>query len=155
MSDLSLSSVCDTGYHERCSLRDCECGCHMPPKIIEELTIQADSNRPGRPMEAPIKTFYVTFGQQYSREPHPMVTWAHPDGWLEIQVEKTVAYREAERAREIALSHLGRYWSGIYDFESLNDGYYPKGCLARIHRDSTIEVFQEFRPTQEEIHRDR
>lgn len=70
--------------------------------------------------------FYVTFGQRYSRERHPSLPAAHPDGWV------VVVAPNMDAARHYAHLRLGSHWSGIYDAEDHNPDLYPLGELARI-----------------------
>ena len=55
-------------------------------------------------------TFYVTFGQQYPREPHPTFGKAHRDGWVEIEADDEMAARKGCRglARFGLVVHLPR-----------------------------------------------
>ena len=73
-----------------------------------------------------MKEYYVTFGQQYRTKPHPLVKYAHPDGWL------TVIARDMTTAREKAFAELGPDWSFIYETEKFDGGYFPMGELHRI-----------------------
>lgn len=103
----------------------------------------------------------VTFGEQYRRDPHPRVTWAHPDGWLEVVVE---ADDDAARiAREFTFDYLGIHWAFDYTPESWANNnprtieeWYPLGVLARVTLDArgiprSIAVFREFRQTMAEV----
>ena len=73
--------------------------------------------------------YYVTFGQQYPREPHPTFAKAHRDGWVEIEAPDEIT------ARRIAVGWFDRAWAFIY---SESDPWrpkldmYPLGCLHRI-----------------------
>lgn len=73
-----------------------------------------------------MKTYCVTFGQQYKNEPHPKVRYAHPDGWLAIEAENM------NEARKKAFDHLGPAWSFIYLEDQLDKSYFPAGELHRI-----------------------
>lgn len=71
------------------------------------------------------KRFFVTFGQRYSRERHPVFRRAHPDGWLMIKAGSE------DEAREIAFSAIGDAWSMSYteaQFRKIRH-HYPKGEL--------------------------
>lgn len=110
----------------------------------------------------------VTFGQQYAREAHPRVTWAHPNGWLEIEVEGVDdEARAAAIARELAFDTLGIAWAFDYTppqwrkevmeawgGHALTD-WYPLGCLARVTIDgrghTSWAVFHEFAQTMAEV----
>lgn len=80
-----------------------------------------------------LQKFYVTFGVQYSHEPHPYWDGADPDGWL------TVLAPDEEAARLRVRSFIGLKWSMMYDslnFDETEDRkYFPKGELARISTD--------------------
>jgi hypothetical protein len=72
--------------------------------------------------------FYLTFGVQYRREPHPLWKGADPDGWVKIMA------RDEPEARHVAGLYFGKHWSmlypGQYFPEALNKAkYYPKGEL--------------------------
>lgn len=70
--------------------------------------------------------FYVTFGSQYSYQPHPRFAIAHPDGWL------TIVARGEEEARALAFDQLGERYSFIYgEDDKPTLGMYPRGELAR------------------------
>ena len=47
-------------------------------------------------------TIYVTFGQKYARETHPVDGRAHPDGWFEYVAD---TYAEASVAARRHLLH--------------------------------------------------
>jgi len=72
--------------------------------------------------------FFVTFGQKYRTQPHPLQNYPHADGWLLVKgVDMT-------EARAKTFQELGQFWSNIYseaDFKK-NKHYYPKGELHRI-----------------------
>lgn len=105
----------------------------------------------------------VTFGSQYAREAHPRVAWAHPDGWLEIEVvgHDDDPARAADIAREFTFDTLGLAWSFDYtpaqwerDAEHTRASWYPLGVLARVTLDegrATWVVFREFRQTMAEV----
>lgn len=67
--------------------------------------------------------FFVTFGGQYSREPHPRFGAADPDGWFEIEAPDYMA------ARELAVRDLGTAWCWLYDEDSFEPHYFPRGRL--------------------------
>ncbi len=71
-------------------------------------------------------TWYVTFGQQYPREPHPVLEVAHRDGWVEIEAPTW------EEARARTTIELGSAWSAMYEDDDFDRSYYPLGCLARF-----------------------
>lgn len=72
--------------------------------------------------------FRVTFGQRYSREKHPTLPAATPDGWL------TIIAPSYEAARVALIEAHGTRWSNLYPAEERNDDprYYPRGEIARI-----------------------
>ncbi len=73
--------------------------------------------------------FFVTFGQQYAKEPHPSFPSAHPDGWVVVEAP------DWDSARGIIVEELGIHWSGLYGKEYfMTDAsrLYPKGELGRI-----------------------
>lgn len=77
--------------------------------------------------------YRVTFGQQYGRDDHPRLTHiAHPDGWL------TIVADDLNRAREITVAMVGRFWSNIYDPANPHDAdtewdvLFPRGELLRV-----------------------
>ena len=72
--------------------------------------------------------FYVTFGVQYAREPHPVNAGFHPDGVLEIGA------KDIETARSLAFSLLGRKWSMIHREDEMEDSwhFYPRGITHRL-----------------------
>lgn len=75
-----------------------------------------------------MKKFYVTFGQKYRREAHPLQPWVHPDGWLLVCAD------DEDTARAAAVSCVGQFFSNIYthaEFKGDRD-LYPKGELNRI-----------------------
>lgn len=75
--------------------------------------------------EGAVSAFYVTFGQQYHREPHPKLDQAHPDGWV------TILARDEAEARDEAFHWLGRAWSFMYD-EQPDPALFPRGELFRV-----------------------
>lgn len=72
--------------------------------------------------------YYVTFGQQYRKEPHPKVKYADPDGYVLINAEN---YNEA---RQKAFKHLGVHWAFIYSEEEFKKSkhWFPLGVLHEI-----------------------
>ena len=69
-----------------------------------------------------MKTCYVTFGQKYRTEPHPIDERAHPDGWFEFVAE---TYDEDEKLGLAAFAFT-------YSDDTHESHWYPQGCLARI-----------------------
>jgi hypothetical protein len=72
--------------------------------------------------------FFVTFGQKYRSQAHPLQSYPHPDGWLSVQAS------DINEARAKTFQELGQFWSMIYTKEEFkeNKHYYPKGELHRI-----------------------
>jgi hypothetical protein len=105
----------------------------------------------------------VTFGDQYRRDAHPRVSWAHPDGWFEIEVVGIARDEDAAAiAREFAFDTLGCHWAFDYTplaweqdnvsrvtGQSERDRWYPLGVLARAtltaDGHASWAVFREFR----------
>jgi hypothetical protein len=76
-----------------------------------------------------MQEFFVTFGQRYAQEPHPVLADAHPDGWLVIEAESW------DEARAAVATALGTSWSNLYektDFMQDAARLYPRGEIARI-----------------------
>lgn len=69
--------------------------------------------------------FYVTFGMQYPREPHPVWPGAHHDGYVVIVAP------DERTARGAAFAAFGQHWSMIYEHEP-DPGYFPLGELTRL-----------------------
>lgn len=73
--------------------------------------------------------FYVTFGQKYQQEPHPVASWAHPDGYCRITAP------DYEKAQKTAFAALGEYWAFMYPEKHFDDrvkSIYPRGELQHI-----------------------
>jgi hypothetical protein len=82
-------------------------------------------------------TFYVTFGQKYRREEHPLWPLAHPDGWLEVEAPSE------KDARLLLHKALGKYWGFIYtNLESLTPSYYPRHCIGTLSKHGGLESCQ-------------
>lgn len=76
-----------------------------------------------------MQEFFVTFGQQYAQEPHPVLAEAHPDGWLVVEAESW------EEARAVIVKAFDTRWSNLYekaDFMQDAARLYPRGEIARI-----------------------
>lgn len=87
-----------------------------------------------------MKEFYVTFGDQYRREPHVSFQNAHPDGYVQIDAPDEVT------ARRVAFGIFDTQWSMLYTFDEFwKDGtadverWYPLGRLGYIICDMEIE----------------
>ncbi len=85
-----------------------------------------------------MKTYYVTFGQQYAREFHPLedegtVSVIHPDGFAVVEANSL------DDARKLAFKTLGVLWAFIYAAGAFHPALYPMGELFRIHQDGTVQ----------------
>ena len=83
-------------------------------------------------------TCYITFGQKYGREAHPVDDRAHPDGWFEFEAD---TYAEALIAAQAYLMGSDGYGSQVplyaFDYDTPPGGsraamWYPRGCLNRF-----------------------
>lgn len=77
--------------------------------------------------------FFITFGVQYSRVPHPTFPLAHPDGWVVIEAP------DEEAAREHAYARLGQRWAFIYTADTFDTSWHPLGELARFAAEAPSE----------------
>lgn len=74
-----------------------------------------------------VEEFFVTFGSQYPREPHPTWELAHTDGWVRVVAPSY------DLARAAVVAWLGRAWSNIYDDAAdLGPEWFPRGELAVV-----------------------
>lgn len=76
-----------------------------------------------------MKEFFVTFGQKYRQDPHPLMPEAHPDGYFVVEAE------DMGQARDKVVESLGQAWAFIYseeEFKMNGISLHPKGELARI-----------------------
>lgn len=69
--------------------------------------------------------YYITFGDQYRRETHPLAEWAHPDGYLVIEAT------DYSTARQCAFELLGGQFAFMYE-ERPSADWFPLGALKRI-----------------------
>lgn len=84
----------------------------------------------------PDRQFYVTFGQQYRRDPHPTYTEAHPDRWVRVDLTHAELDQPARiHATELVVHRIGRAWSMLYDQSDFTPAYYPLGEVA-VWRDN-------------------
>lgn len=80
-------------------------------------------------------TCYITFGQKYRWEIHPVNGNAHPDGWFEFTAP---TYGQALRLAQRYLmgadtnGHPMPLYAFDYDEERFDPVLYPRGCLARF-----------------------
>jgi hypothetical protein len=79
-------------------------------------------------------TFYLTFGQRYLRESHPLFPAAHPDGWIQIEAPTYAA------ARSLAAQHLKDRWAFLYSADDFRPELFPLGALAQITIDG-LELY--------------
>ena len=70
-----------------------------------------------------MKKFYITFGQKYRHDKHPMVDYADPDGYVVIYAKSSLL------ARKKAFETFGKYWSNLYAEEDMDKSFFPKGIL--------------------------
>lgn len=81
--------------------------------------------------------WYLTFGQQYRREPHLLGMGANPDGYVEVHAPDGLA------ARSQVVELIGDKWSMLYTedeffsedyaFEEMRTvDYFPAGCSGII-----------------------
>ena len=80
-------------------------------------------------------TCYITFGQKYRNETHPVDDRAHPDGWFEYQAPQWAEASYAAVRHLLGDDGFGRkvalFACGYEDRPSKAD--YPRGCLARFN----------------------
>jgi hypothetical protein len=83
--------------------------------------VTAEASGPGAPKE----TWYFTFGWQYSRQEHPRMKRAHPDGVLEVKA------KDYSRARDYVISRIGPAWEDILEQRvyEINKPEFPLGVL--------------------------
>ena len=79
-------------------------------------------------------TCYITFGQKYRNETHPVDDRAHPDGWFEYQADTCADASDAARRNLLADDGFGRKVPLFaFDYADQPDPFmYPRGCLARF-----------------------
>ena len=89
-------------------------------------------------------TCYITFGQRYAYEDHPVDERAHPDGWFEFVAP---TYGEAVAGAQSYLMGVDDHGNTLplyaFDYARQPDGLlYDLGCLARfdVVRGKTTEV---------------
>lgn len=68
-------------------------------------------------------TYYITFGQKYRDEPHPVNPAAHPDAYA------CVSAPTFDAARRQAFELFGPHWANIYDADDFEPDLYPRGEL--------------------------
>lgn len=82
-----------------------------------------------------MKTFYVTFGVQYPREPHPLYDDAHHDGWVTIEAPSW------EGARDVAFALFGPHWAFCYtELDFKHDSFFPLGELAYVFARDVTDI---------------
>ena len=77
---------------------------------------------------------YVTFGQKYRHEVHPVDDRAHPDGWFEYSADTWREASEAARRHLMGDDGFGQMVPLFaFDYQERPDeDFYPRGCLARF-----------------------
>ena len=75
-------------------------------------------------------TCYITFGQKYRNETHPVDDRAQPDGWFEFRADTWVDASDAARRNLLGDDGYGRK---VPLFARPDHGMYPRGCLARFN----------------------
>lgn len=75
--------------------------------------------------------YFVTFGQKYRREKHPVLGDLPilPDGYFFIKAE------DINEANEIAVQCFGIHYSSVYDISSSRH-LYPAGLLGLLVKDA-------------------
>ena len=78
---------------------------------------------------------YVTFGQRYRHDGHPVDRRAHPDGWFEYTAPTFQDASAAARRHLLADDGFGsKVALFAFDYEDRpSKAYYPRGCLARFN----------------------
>ena len=79
-------------------------------------------------------TCYVTFGQLYRYETHPVDDRAHPDGWFEFRADTWGEASGAAGRHLLGDDGFGRrmpLFACGYD-ERPDHGMFPRRCLARF-----------------------
>ena len=79
------------------------------------------------------RSFYVTFGQRYRIEEHPILGYVPtlPDQWVRIEAHDETA------ARALAGGFFGQKWSGLYEHFEEDKELYPEGEFAVIRMNKT------------------
>ncbi len=72
--------------------------------------------------------FHVTFGQQFHREPHPVLPRVTPDGWMDVEAD------DATAAQSVVMDSIGGAWAMLYsdDDPDWKPEYFPAGCIGTI-----------------------
>lgn len=91
-----------------------------------------DQTTDGRPSVPQLHPFFVTFGVQYSHEPHPYWKGADPNGWVRIMA------KSADAAYALAHAYFGERYAFLYPadrFDTAADReFYPLGEIALIEQ---------------------
>lgn len=71
------------------------------------------------------KKYHVTFGVQYSHQPHPRYDWVDPNGYVTFEVPECVS------PHDLAHVLFGEHYAFIYpdDAHVMNPEFYPLGCI--------------------------
>lgn len=81
--------------------------------------------------------FFVTFGQKYFHDPHPLGDVANPNGWVEVEAQNELD------ARKQVIGLIEDKWSMLYTEEEFTSekyafeemrtmDYFPRGCTGTI-----------------------
>ena len=81
--------------------------------------------------------YYLTFGQKYRREPHPLGASSNPNGYVEVYAPDELD------ARQQVVELIGSAWSMLYSEEEFTSDeyafeemrtvdYFPDGCSGVI-----------------------
>lgn len=80
--------------------------------------------------------WFVSFGVQYPREPHPRHEWVSGEGLVRVEVDDEL------EARKLTIGHFDRKWSCVYAEDELpqeqRDRFFPLGVLATITADGEL-----------------
>ena len=80
-----------------------------------------------------MKNYYITFGSQYAREPHPHLD-IHPDGYV------TIIAPDRESARQKAFELTNGRFSFMYGDEDMEFSYFPMGSLMTVQANAVTGV---------------
>lgn len=80
-------------------------------------------------------TVYVTFGQWFARETHPVLPNAHPDGWYEMELTDLPQMQRFQLrglVNDIVYGLLGSDWSNAYIDDEFIPSFHPLGKLGDL-----------------------
>ena len=72
---------------------------------------------------------YITFGDRFRRETHPLLPNAHPDGWYEMDSPDGLA---RVNVNNMIYRILGEDWSNAYMDDEFDPSFYPLGKLGDL-----------------------